>query len=143
MQTALGHDPGDLKVFQDDPKNPAPAHGVLVKYKDGTRGLALKLSNVNRWAFGCRIKGDPQVHATTFNVGPWQNRNLFKALAHAVQSHIIHRKAPYPVERTLLVTGILDAEMHSRFEKGVLKDTPELAIAYQPVDYRAVPRNGR
>ncbi|MEX2286919.1 MAG: hypothetical protein WD648_07510 [Planctomycetaceae bacterium] len=142
MQTELGRPPGDLKVFQDDPAQPAPAHGVLVNYKDGTRGLALKLSSVNRWCFACRTKGDPQIRATSFNVGPWRNRNLFKALSHAIQHHIVHRKAPYPVERTLLVTGILDASMHSRFEKGKLMQTPELAVAYKPVDYRAMREMG-
>jgi hypothetical protein len=141
MKHELGRDPGKLEDYQDDPKQPSPAHGVLVSYKDGTRGLALKLGGLNRWGFGCRLKGDPKIHATTFNVGPWQNRNLFKALSHAIQHHITHRHAPYPVERTLLVTGILDASMHSRHEHTPL-DTPQLELAYQPVDYRAMREMG-
>ena len=46
------------------------------------------------------------------------------------------RRAPYPVERTLLVTGILDAEMESRFQGGKPIDTPHFAIKYHPRDYR-------
>jgi hypothetical protein len=142
MQNELGRHPGPLQDYQDDPANSAPAHGVLVTYSDGTRGLALKLGNLNRWNVACRLKRDPKVQATTYNVGPWQNRNLFKALSHAIQHHIIHGKAPYPVERTLLVSGILDAEMHSRHDGGKPLDTPQLEFAYEPLDFRAMREMG-
>ncbi|MFV2066233.1 MAG: twin-arginine translocation signal domain-containing protein [Pirellulales bacterium] len=114
-----------------------PAYGVLVTYKDGLRGLALRLAQSGtHWNFACRYQGNPQPHATSYYVGPWQNRNLFKALSHAIQYHFIHGKAPYPVERTLLVTGVLDASMHSRHQKGKPLDTPQLEFAYAPRDYR-------
>jgi len=142
LEAELGRHPGKLEDYQDDPQQPAPAHGVLLTYKDGTRGLALKLGNKNRWCFGCRVNGNSQPQTTTHHVGPWQNRNLFKALSHAIQHHIIHRRAPYPVERTLLVAGILDAEMHSRHEGGKVMNTPELEFGYEPIDFRAMREMG-
>ena len=136
--TELKRPPGDFARFQDNPESSSPPHGVLLTYKDGLKGLALKLgASSMRWNFACRLKGDPKIRACSYYVGPWQNRNLFKALSHAIQHHFIHKKAPYPVERTLLVAGILDVEMHSRKDGGRAIDTPELEIAYAPVDFRA------
>jgi hypothetical protein len=74
-------------------------------------------------------------------VGPWQNRNLFKALSHAIQTHFRQRQAPYPVERTLLTTGILDAAMDARLA-GQPVDTPQLAWSYPPQDFRAMREMG-
>ena len=88
------------------------------------------------WHFAGKLAGEQNPRATSSYVGPWNNRNLFKALAHAIQTHFRERRAPYPVERTLLVTGILDAEMESRFQGGQPMDTPHLAIAYTARDYR-------
>ncbi|MBL9123929.1 MAG: twin-arginine translocation signal domain-containing protein [Planctomycetaceae bacterium] len=118
-------------------------HGILLSYNDGFRAAALTVgSSSTRWNFAGTVQGKSEPLATSFYVGPWQNRNLFKALSHAIQTHFREKKAPYPVERTLLVTGILDAEMQSRFEKGTVQKTPQLKIAYQPQDFLAMREMG-
>jgi hypothetical protein len=140
MTAELGKKPATLKTVEGEP--PAEPHGILLTYKDGFRAVVLKIGRSStRWNFACRLKGNPDLKAMHYYVGPWKNRNLFKALAHAIQ-HMIHTgKAPYPVERTLLVSGILDAAMHSRAEGRGL-DTPQLEFGYKPVDFRAMRETG-
>jgi hypothetical protein len=112
-------------------------HGILLTYRDGLRATILKIgSSSTRWNFACRLHGDDRPRATRFYVGPWGNRNLFAALSHAIQHHFRARQSPYPVERTLLVTGIVEAVMRSRQERRRI-DTPHLAISYAPRDFRA------
>ncbi len=120
------------------------SHGILLNYRDGLRAIVLAAATGGgtKWHFACKLKGEQQPLATSFYVGPWQNRNLFKALSHAIQTHFRERRAPYPVERTLLVTGILEAEMESRFQGGKPMDTPQLHLNYAPRDYRKMREMG-
>jgi hypothetical protein len=61
----------------------------------------------------------------------------FAHLVRAVDSMIQTGHAPYPVERTLLTTGILDVIMTSKADKNRRVETSHLEIKYQPVDYRS------
>ncbi len=120
-----------------------PTHGILLHYRDGLSAIALKVGNsATRWNFACQLSGEDAPRATSFHVGPWDNRNLFKALSHAIQTHFRQGHAPYPVERTLLVSGILDAAMDSRIAGDKPLQTPWLDVAYQPQDFRAMREMG-
>ncbi len=144
MKADPGKDVGPLKGFVE-PKDGKqyPVHAILIKYRDGLRGTILRVGNNHtRWKFACRLAGKPEPLATSFYVGPWENRNLFKALSHAIQALIRDKRAPYPVERTHLVTGMLAAAMDSNFEKHRPVKTPHLEFAYQPIDYRAMREMG-
>jgi hypothetical protein len=52
-------------------------------------------------------------------------------LVHGIARMISGEKPPYPVERTLLVSGALDALMNSGHRNGERIETPELKIAYK------------
>ncbi len=120
-----------------------PSHGVLLTYRDGLRATVLKYgTSSNRWNFACRLKGDPKIQATAMFNGPWGNRNLFKALSHSVQHFFRTRRAPYPVERTLLVSGVLDAAMWSRELNGHRINTPNLEWSYAARDFSAFRETG-
>jgi hypothetical protein len=124
------------------PAIPETGHALLVTYKDGTRGTVLKVgSTSNRWNFACRMDGVKQPLATAFYNGPWGNLNLFSALSHAIAHFFRTGKSPYPVERTLLVSGALDAAMHAHQMQKPL-DTPELEFGYSAQDFRAFRETG-
>lgn len=58
--------------------------------------------------------------------------NFFSPLSNNVEKMFLSGKATYPVERTLLTTGLTAAGVDSLFAGQVRVDTPHLAIRYQP-----------
>ena len=131
------------ELLKTPPFNAQPLHGLMLTYKDGLRAAVLRVGNSGtRWNFACVTPAAPEPLATSFYTGPWENRNLFRALSHAIQTHFRDRRAPYPVERTLLTTGALEAAMDSRLAKGKLIPTPFLEFAYKPLDFRAMREMG-
>lgn len=129
---------GDKIPDLRQPINDQPTHGILVSYRDGLKATVLKVGRrADRWLFACKLAGEAQPRATKFYVGPWGNRNLFMALTNAVQQFIVRRESPYPVERTLLTTGALEAAVRSRSQNGRVVATPNLNITYRPRDFRA------
>ena len=118
-------------------------HALLLKYVDGTRASVLSIAGSgDRWNFACSLKGESTPRATALYNGPWGNRCLFKALSHAIQQMFISGRPSYPVERTLLVSGVLDAAMTSHQEDGEPVATPELEFDYRPTNLVPFRENG-
>jgi hypothetical protein len=109
-------------------RRPPPGpYAICLTYRDGLRATVLRLgSDANRWNFACRLRGEPRPRATAFFNSPWGNRGLFKALSHAIQHLFRTGQEPYPVERTLLTTGAVEAVMHSYQSPGTAIETPHL-----------------
>jgi hypothetical protein len=125
------------------PGPPPGDHALIVTYKDGTRATALKVgSSANRWNFACRLRDKKEPLATALFNGPWGNLNLFSALSRAIAHFFRTGKSPYPVERTLLVSGVLDAAMHSHAAGGKVINTPHLGFSYRPLDFAAFRETG-
>jgi hypothetical protein len=120
----------------------APEAGVfLIEYRDGFRAA---VAMMNGWVyegdgagfiFAGRRKSQPAPEATQFYLQSPEPFGHFAWLVKAIDSLIHTQHAPWPIERTLLTTGILDAVMISRAEKGRRIETPHLAIAYKPTDW--------
>jgi hypothetical protein len=133
--TAMKQEPGTFRDFSEESET-ALRHGVLVEYADGCRGTVLAVGNSGeRWNFACQIAGRDEPLAWRYNPGPWGNRNLFRALSYAIQRLFITRHAPYPVERTLLATGVVETAVLSHHQGGEKIETPHLMIPYAHVDY--------
>ena len=102
----------------------------LVEYRDGFKAAVLMLYGVaDEFLFAGRAAGQEQPLSTLF----WLSDKPFihfARLCEAIQQMFLTGKPTYPVERTLLTTGVLDAAMRSRHAEGKRLETPELAIRY-------------
>jgi hypothetical protein len=58
--------------------------------------------------------------------------NFFSPLVNNAEQMFLTGKAPYPIERTLLTTGLTAAGVDSLYAGQTKLDTPHLAIRYQP-----------
>ena len=57
--------------------------------------------------------------------------DFFSPLVNHFENMVLTGRAPYPIERTLLTTGMLNVGLES-LARGQPMATPELAVAYQP-----------
>ena len=111
-------------------KSKAP-DAFLIEYRDGTKGAVLMLHGVvEEFLFAGRVRGQAKPVATHMWLQEGAPFAHFARLSAAIEQMFVSGKPTYPVERTLLTTGILDRAMQSLFKKGEKLDTPELAIAY-------------
>lgn len=143
MAAELGGDLPPLERLIAERFPQVQPHAFLLRYTDGARAAVLKIGSSGiRWNYACKLAGRAEPVATRFHVGPWRNRNLFKALSHAIQAHFRDAQSPYPVERTLLVAGALEAAIDSSVGHGKVVKTPHLQWAYKPRDFKAYRETG-
>ena len=107
----------------------------FIEHTDGLRSTCLVLNGLSsRFLFAARLAGCVEPVACEF----WLQEPTFghfSYLSNAIIEMLRTGKPPYPVERTVIATGVLSAAMDSRFEKGRRIETPELKIPYQPADH--------
>ncbi len=113
----------------------------MFQYVDGLLGSVLMLPEfAGGISVGLRIKGQAKPLATRFEERPQPYYPHFAYLLKAIERMIHTGRASYPVERTLLTSGILDRALVSLSQGQKRLDTPELEIAYRPADYPHAPR---
>ena len=104
----------------------------LIEYSDGLRGTVAMLNGIaSEFAAACQIQGQATPFANWFRLEDTPHGH-FEHLLRAIEQMVHTKKPAYPVERTLLTTGILDRVMHSVQQGGQTLMSPELEIHYQP-----------
>ncbi len=108
----------------------------LIDHRDGLRTSVVMANGVSRhFAVALRVKGRRDPVVTWFQLQEGKPYLHFAYLVKAIEHLIYKGEPPYPVERTLLTTGILDRVMHSLSDNGKRFPTPELAFSYLPSDW--------
>ncbi len=101
----------------------------LLEYNDGFRAALLHLHRyIQEWTYAARIDGQVQATGLTQGGAPYPGCSYMNL---NIQEMFLSLEPQYPVERTLLVTGALDALMDSRFRGHVRLETPHLDVCYQ------------
>lgn len=102
------------------------------EYADGLKATMLLLNGlVGDFTFAARIKGQAEPLSTLFYLPPNPNVVYSAALMAQAEEMFLTGKAPYPVERTLLTTGLVAAGMQSLAAGQKRVETPHLAVRYQ------------
>ena len=128
---ALSHSetrkPGDLKTLV---KSPAV---FVVDNNDGLLGAAFLLTGaVEDFTVAVDVVGRPQPISTLMNLQDGRPHHHFGCLVQKIEELFVTGKSPYPVERSLLTSGILDFALESRIQGHRKLETPALArIRYQ------------
>lgn len=105
------------------------------EHEDGLKGTMLLMSGLIRdFNFAARL--DSGIFSTQMYLPMPDGRttlaNFFSPLVNGMEQMFLTGKPTYPVERTLLTTGLTAAGVESLYRKQVRFETPHLAIRYQP-----------
>ena len=105
------------------------------EHEDGLKSTMLLMSGLVR-DFNFAAQLDKGIVSTQMYLPMPDGRttlaNFFSPLVNGMEQMFLTRKPTYPVERTLLTTGLTAAGVESLYRKQTKYDTPHLAIRYQP-----------
>ena len=109
--------------------NPA---AYLIEYNDGLRATLLMLNGaVQDYCFAARLKGEATPVSTQFFLTPLPNVTYSACLVSKIEEMILTGQAPYPAERTMIVSGILESCLTSRAQGHERLETPQLKVTYR------------
>jgi hypothetical protein len=128
-----------LGTFKDRPVSREKKLSELIKkpslcvidYHDGLRASVLTLDQLYiDWTVAWRYR-DGTAASTVFWTQEERPFMHFGMLVQNLEPFFATGKAPWPVERTLLTSGLVDSLLVSRRDGGRVVETPQLAIKYQ------------
>jgi len=116
------------KRVEDMVKEPAL---FQIEYLDGLQASVVVLNGaIEEFAAAWRYKDQDEPNSTVFWLQPVRPFHHFAHLLRGIEKFMKTKQATWPVERTLLTTGILDAVHLSKAKGGEWLETPYLDIRY-------------
>ena len=116
-------------------QNSPSAVAYFVEHLDGFRTVMFLLNGLVRDFTYAGLRGNGQIDSCLMHLPmpPWLTTlaDFFNPLVNNIEQMIIAGKAPYPIERTLLTSGMTIAGVES-LHQGQVYRNPTMDIAYQP-----------
>ncbi len=107
-------------------KNPA---AYFIEHRDGLKTTLLMLDGaIKYFNFAARVKGMPKPQSTQFLLTPVPNVTYSACLVSKIEQMFATGVAPYPVERTLIVSGMLESCLTSKVQDHKRLETPHLGV---------------
>jgi len=107
----------------------------VIDYRDGLRASVLWAAPIGEWAaawrYGDARSSDGRTEATCFYTQEGRPFMHFSYLLKGIEQMMFTAQPTWPVERTLLTSGVLDAVLQSRQLGGKAVETPQLGIVYR------------
>ncbi|MEE2753925.1 MAG: hypothetical protein VX910_08065, partial [Candidatus Latescibacterota bacterium] len=101
----------------------------LMEYGDGLKTATFILNGFTRgWGFAARRGDQVDAMEVTLHDDPHPH---FSYLSLNIQRMFLTGEPSYPVERTLLISGALEALLDSRYQGHVRIETPHLVFSYE------------
>ena len=125
--------------IRNKPEGPIEQHCAdpalfAIEYRDGFKAAILMLNGYTTdFGFACR-SGD-EIQATEIYLQNEPPHSHFSYLSLNVEEMFVTGVPSYPVERTLLTTGMLEAALDSRHQGCIRLETPHLDVAYRSYDH--------
>jgi hypothetical protein len=119
----------EMKKMVTDP------YGYVYEHADGLRAAIIMMNGlIEDFNFAARIKGREEPFSTQMYLPMPPARtslaNFFSPLVNNIEEMFLTGRPTYPVERTLLTTGLTAAGVESLYQGQTRIDTPHLAISY-------------
>jgi hypothetical protein len=102
----------------------------VIEYRDGLRACFFTLDGaVQEWATAWKDQ-DGRVTSLTFVMQEERPFSHFAVLFNGIEQFMHTGRAPWPVERTLLTSGLIDECLRSKAAGGTRRETPHLDVKY-------------
>lgn len=132
--TGIGKSKAPTKSMRD--AEPSPV-AVLITYRDGTKGTILMLGRYigEHWAYAAKADGKVQACEVILEHDVYSH---FSYLGLNIQQMMVTGKPSYPIERTLLTSGMVDMAIRSNADGGKVIATPFLDVSYTMDGYNMI-----
>ncbi|MFG0295738.1 MAG: hypothetical protein ACF8PG_07510 [Maioricimonas sp. JB045] len=114
-----------MQEWVDDPV------AYRIEYADGLKATMLLMNGlVQDFTFAARLKGRSDLLSTLFYLPPVPNVTYSAGLMSKAEEMFMTGKAPYPVERTMLTSGMVQSALQSIANDQQKTATPHLNVEY-------------